>query len=157
MSGVYGALTEYLGFEMLDGEYKVMGMAPYGDPAALRPSSPDHAVAEAVRGQHRYVNTVGLRRHKTASGFYFSDKLIDWLGPRAGRDRAMSPTVTTRRPCRSCSRTGACKLMDTYLGDALRATGRLAFAGGGALNVKLNQRILARDDVQRAVRATRGR
>ena len=28
LSGVYGAMTEYLGFEMLDGEYKVMGMAP---------------------------------------------------------------------------------------------------------------------------------
>jgi carbamoyltransferase len=32
LGGLYGALTEYLGFEMLDGEYKVMGMAPYGDP-----------------------------------------------------------------------------------------------------------------------------
>ena len=32
LAGVYGAVTEYLGFEMLDGEYKVMGMAPYGDP-----------------------------------------------------------------------------------------------------------------------------
>lgn len=29
---MYGALTEYLGFDMLDGEFKVMGMAPYGDP-----------------------------------------------------------------------------------------------------------------------------
>ena len=28
----HGALTEYLGFEFQDGEYKVMGMAPYGDP-----------------------------------------------------------------------------------------------------------------------------
>jgi len=25
-------MTEYLGFDMLDGEFKVMGMAPYGDP-----------------------------------------------------------------------------------------------------------------------------
>ena len=32
LGGLYGALTEYLGFEMLDGEFKVMGMAPYGDP-----------------------------------------------------------------------------------------------------------------------------
>ncbi|MCU7967728.1 MAG: carbamoyltransferase, partial [gamma proteobacterium symbiont of Bathyaustriella thionipta] len=32
LGGVYGAMTEYLGFEMLDGEFKVMGMAPYGDP-----------------------------------------------------------------------------------------------------------------------------
>ena len=35
LGGLYGALTEYLGFEMLDGEYKVMGMAP----TATRPST----------------------------------------------------------------------------------------------------------------------
>lgn len=34
------------------------------------------------------------------------------------------------------------QLIDTYLGDILRETGRLVFAGGGALNVKLNQKIL---------------
>jgi carbamoyltransferase len=34
LGGLYGAVTEYLGFEMLDGEYKVMGMAPYGDPTS---------------------------------------------------------------------------------------------------------------------------
>ena len=32
LGGLYGAITEYLGFEMLDGEFKVMGMAPYGNP-----------------------------------------------------------------------------------------------------------------------------
>ena len=37
----YGALTEYLGFEIQDGEYKVMGMAPYGDPQQVRPFAPD--------------------------------------------------------------------------------------------------------------------
>ena len=35
LGGLYGAITEYLGFEMLDGEYKVMGMAPYGDRAQI--------------------------------------------------------------------------------------------------------------------------
>jgi carbamoyltransferase len=40
------------------------------------------------------------------------------------------------------------KLIDYYLGDIIKETGKLAFAGGGALNVKLNQRILARGDVK---------
>jgi carbamoyltransferase len=39
------------------------------------------------------------------------------------------------------------ELLETYLGDILRDTGLLAFAGGGALNVKLNQRIVALDNV----------
>ena len=32
LCGMYAALTDYLGFEILDGEFKVMGIAPYGDP-----------------------------------------------------------------------------------------------------------------------------
>jgi carbamoyltransferase len=42
----------------------------------------------------------------------------------------------------------ALQMLEHYLGDILRETGRLAFAGGGALNVKLNQRIIARSDVR---------
>jgi hypothetical protein len=29
----YSAVTGYLGFKMLDGEYKLMGLSPYGDPS----------------------------------------------------------------------------------------------------------------------------
>lgn len=35
------------------------------------------------------------------------------------------------------------ELVEYYLGDIIRETGRLCFAGGVALNVKLNQRLLA--------------
>jgi carbamoyltransferase len=40
------------------------------------------------------------------------------------------------------------QMMGYYLGDILRETGKLAFAGGGALNVKLNQKIIARPEVK---------
>lgn len=36
LGGVYGALTEHLGFRRNSGEYKVMGLAPFGDPARYR-------------------------------------------------------------------------------------------------------------------------
>jgi carbamoyltransferase len=39
-------------------------------------------------------------------------------------------------------------MLDYYLGAILRESGRLAFSGGGALNVKLNQKIIARPDVR---------
>ena len=42
----------------------------------------------------------------------------------------------------------ALQMIDHYLGDVLKETGKLAFAGGCALNVKLNQKIIARDDVK---------
>ena len=149
LSGVYGAMTEYLGFEMLDGEYKVMGMAPYGDPARADLSRLIKPAGTGFRVDTRYVNTVGLRRHKDAGvGYYFSDKLIDWLGPRRKGDVADEPYVHYAAAMQRLFEDWCLRLLQAYLGEVLAETGRLAFAGGGALNVKLNQRILARDDVQ---------
>ncbi len=152
ISGVFGALTEYLGFDMLDGEYKVMGMAPYGDRnkydlSRLLRSTPDGS----VRVDTRYVNTVGLRRYKDGAsgrGYYFSRKLIDWLGPRRCDDSIDEPYIDYAAALQKLFEDISLKLIDFHLGAILADTGRLAFAGGGALNVKLNQRIVARSDVK---------
>lgn len=148
LGGVYGAITEYLGFEMLDGEYKVMGMAPYGDADRYDLSRLIRSRGRGFEVDTRYVNTVGLRRYKeNGVGFYFSDKLIDWLGPRRMGDVADEPYIHYAAAMQRMFEDWCLKLMETYLGDILAETGKLAFAGGGALNVKLNQRIVARDDV----------
>ena len=89
LSGVYGAITEFLGFEMLDGEYKVMGMAPYGDASRYDLGRLIRRRGRGFEVDTTLVNTVGLRRHKeNGVGYYFSDKLIDWLGPRRQGDVA---------------------------------------------------------------------
>lgn len=149
VSGVYGAITEFLGFEMLDGEYKVMGMAPYGDPDKYDFSRLIQLTPDGFRVDTRLVNTVGLRRHKdNEKSFYFSDKLIDWLGPRRHGDIADEPYIDYAASMQKLFEDVCLDLMGRYLGDTLKESGKLAFAGGGALNVKLNQRIVARDDVQ---------
>lgn len=148
LSGVYGAITEYLGFEMLDGEYKVMGMAPYGD-AERYPM--DRLIRRRRRGfevDTTLVNTVGLRRYKEDGvGFYFSDKLVDWLGPRRQGDVADEPYIHYAASMQKLFEERCLELMETHLGGILRESGKLAFAGGGALNVKLNQRIVALEHV----------
>ena len=94
------------------------------------------------------VNTVGMRRYKEDGvGYYFSDKLIDWLGPRRKGDVADEPYIHYAASMQQLFEDWCLELIETYLGDVLRETGRLAFAGGGALNVKLNQRIVALDHV----------
>jgi carbamoyltransferase len=149
LSGVYGAITEYLGFEMLDGEYKVMGMAPYGDPQRYDFGRLIKPKGKGFEVDTNYVNTVGLRRHKESGvGFYFSDKLIDWLGPRRKGEVADEPYIHYAASMQKLFEDRCLELLETYLGDILRETGRLAFAGGGALNVKLNQRIVALDHVR---------
>ncbi len=149
LGGLYGAITEYLGFEMLDGEYKVMGMAPYGDPRRYDFSR----LAKFENGElvinTDYANVIGLRRYKdNGKGYYFSPKLIDWLGPRRLGDIADDPYIHYAASMQKLFEDIALQMLEHYLGDILRETGRLAFAGGGALNVKLNQRIIARPDVK---------
>ena len=153
LGGLYGAITEYLGFEMLDGEYKVMGMAPYGDPTKYDFSR----LAKFENGELTintdYANVIGLRRYKEAEngksrGYYFSPKLIDWLGPKRSGDIADDPYIHYAASMQKLFEDLALQMLEHYLGDILRETGRLAFAGGGALNVKLNQRIIARPDVK---------
>lgn len=150
LGGLYGAMTEYLGFEMLDGEFKVMGMAPYGDPERFDLSRLIDYDDKGFRVNTRLVNVVGLRRWKDASGkgYYFSPKLVEWLGPVRQGDEIDDPYVDYAASLQALLEKVSLGLIDHYLGDILKETGKLAFAGGVALNVKLNQRILARDDVE---------
>jgi carbamoyltransferase len=144
LGGLYGAITEYLGFEMLDGEYKVMGMAPYGDPTRFDLSSLIDFNGKNIKVNTGLVNTIGLRRYKEHGvGFYFSPKLVDWLGPRRTDDSADEPYIHYAAGMQSLFEEISLKLLDYYLGDILRETGKLCFSGGSALNVKLNQRIIA--------------
>jgi len=140
---LYASITEYLGFEMLDGEYKVMGMAPYGDPTLYDFSRLVDFDGKNIKVNTELVNTIGLRRYKEGrKGFYFSQKLIDWLGPRRKGDFADDPYVHYAASIQKMFEDISLKLIDYYLGDILKETGKLVFAGGGALNVKLNQKIL---------------
>ncbi len=148
LGGFYGAMTEYLGFEMMDGEYKVMGMAPYGDPERYDLSRLIKREGGAIRIDNRYVNTTGLRRYKeNGRGFFFSRALVDWLGPRRQDDEADEPYVHYAAAVQALFEEHVLGLVDAHLAEVITATGKVVFAGGGALNVKLNQRLLARSDV----------
>jgi len=143
LGGMYGAMTEYLGFEMLDGEFKVMGMAPYGDPDRFDLSRLVRYDKKSFRVNNRLVNCIGMRRYKEdGKGFYFSPELIDWLGPKRQGDEIDDPYVDYAASIQQLLEDVSLKLIDHYVGDIIRETGKVCFAGGVALNVKLNQRII---------------
>lgn len=149
LGGVYGAMTEYLGFEMLDGEFKVMGMAPYGDPNRFDFSRLIHCENGQLKVNTKLVNTVGLRRYKKdGKGYFFSPELIEWLGPMREGDEKDEPYIDYAASIQALLEKCALHLIDYYLGDIIRETGKVAYAGGVALNVKLNQRIIAMPGVK---------
>lgn len=150
LGGLYGAITEYLGFEMLDGEYKVMGMAPYGDASKYDLSRLIDFDGKEFKVNTDYANVIGLRRWKDekGKGHYFTPKLIEWLGPKREGDIADDPYIHYAASIQALYEEVVLKLMDYYLGDIIKETGKMAFSGGGALNVKLNQKIIAREELK---------
>lgn len=149
LGGVYGAMTEYLGFEMLDGEFKVMGMAPYGDPNRFDFSRLIYCKNGDFKVNTKLVNTVGFRRYKkNGKGYFFSPALIDWLGPMREGDEKDEPYIDYAASIQALLEKCSLHLIEYYLGDIIRATGKVAYAGGVALNVKLNQRIIAMPGVK---------
>lgn len=149
LGGMYGAMTEYLGFEMLDGEFKVMGMAPYGDPRRFDFSRLIRHDKKSYKVNTDLVNVIGLRRYKeNGKGYFFSPKLIDWLGPKRQGDKIDDPYIDYAASIQNLLEEVSLDLIDYYVGDIIRETGKLCFAGGVALNVKLNQRLIALPHLQ---------
>ncbi len=149
LGGVYGALTQYLGFEMLDGEFKVMGMAPYGDKTKHDLSRLIKHDEKGFEVNTKLINTIGLRRYKKDGvGYYFSKKLLDWLGPKREGDEIDDPYIHYAASIQGLLEDVTLELIEHYLGDTIRETGKVCFAGGVALNVKLNQKIIAMPGVK---------
>jgi len=148
LGGMYAAMTEYLGFEMLDGEFKVMGMAPYGNPDKHDLSRLVDFTNDDFKINTDYVNVVGLKRYKQGGkGFFFSPKLVQWLGAKREGDEIDDPYVDYAAAVQKLLEDVSLGLIEHYLGDVIRETGKVCFAGGVALNVKLNQKIIALPDV----------
>jgi len=149
LCGMYAALTDYLGFEMPEGEFKVMGIAPSGDPDKYDLSRLVEFTGSNFKINTHLINTIGLRRFKHRSkGHYFSQKLVDWLGPRRAGNLVDDPYVHYAASIQKLFEDIALGLTTHYLSPFLRETGKLVIAGSGALNVKLNQRLLSLPNVK---------
>lgn len=142
LCGMYAALTDYLGFEILDGEFKVMGIAAYGDPEKYDLSYLAKFDGRNFKVDTRLITTVGLRRYKAKSkGHYFSPRLVERLGPRRAGNLLEDPYVHYAASIQKLYEDIAVQMMEHYLGDTLKQSGRLAVAGTGSMNIRLNQRL----------------
>jgi carbamoyltransferase len=135
---LYSALTSYLGFEVNDGEYKVMGLAPYGEPRYV--DQVWSLVTRQEAGQYRlnleYFDF--LRRTRM-----YSDRLVELFGapPRP----AESELLTFHKDvARSVQWVLEEILLEkaTYLHNRVPSR-NLCMAGGVALNCVANRRVLS--------------
>lgn len=142
LCGMYAALTDYLGFEILDGEFKVMGMAPYGDPTKYDLSSLASFDGKKFKVNNKLISTVGLRRYKAKlKGHYFSKKLVELLGPRRAGNLKDDPYVHYAAAIQKLYEDMTVQIVESYLTETLKESGRLVFAGTGSMNIRLNKRL----------------
>ena len=152
LCGMYAALTDYFGFEILDGELKVMGIAPFGDPDKYDLSPLATCRNGRFKVNNKLIGTVGLRRYKARSkGHYFSQKLVDMLGPRRVGNLVDDPYLHYAAAIQKLYENMAMQLIEHHLGDVLAESGILAIAGTGSMNILLNQRLAAMDKVERLI------
>jgi carbamoyltransferase len=144
----YQALTQYLGFPHYGDEYKVMGLAPYGQPKFM------DAMREVVRlkPDGRYeLDLSYFRHHKERIAYQwiggvpefsdlFSPKLEALLGPR----RAPNETVEDRHHDIACSVQAMYEeAFFNLIGKLQEGSGLtyLALAGGCAMNSVANGKV----------------
>ncbi len=135
----YSFFTGYLGFRMLEGEYKMMGLAPYGQPV-LRDLILERLLRLEADGGYR-LDTRLCDYHRALRGD-FPAEMQALVGP----PRAADEVPTEGHLNLAASVQAAFEAVQRHLlawakerhGDV----GRLVISGGCALNVSANGRIL---------------
>ena len=137
----YAAITEFLGFDAYDGEYKVMGLAAYGRPNLQFREALEQVVPVAADGWSYHVDPKFIHHGAHTYSGRFTDQLVSVLGlpPRQG------PVPLT--PIYEDLAFEAQRLLEDRVLGFVRhfreTTGRrkLCLAGGVALNVKMNSHL----------------
>ena len=146
----YTALCQYIGFDKFGEEYKVMGLAPYGEDKFRKemaqllklPDDKWYELGSGYFGMHSGGASGEVNEYKqVVVDRFYTDKLIELLGPPRGRDHEL-----TQREM-DIARSTQVRFEEASLHclnrlHKLVPTEQLIMAGGCALNGVANARIL---------------
>jgi carbamoyltransferase len=142
---LYSAFTYYTGFKVNSGEYKVMGLAPYGEPKYLR-TIKDNLVDIKEDGSFR----LNLDYFDYCTGLTMTNKRFDRLF--GGPPRKAEAPLTQREMDFAASIQAVTEEIVLKLGQSIaRETGEknLCLAGGVALNCVANGKLLRKSFFQK--------
>lgn len=138
---LYSLVTLHLGFEFNSDEYKIMGLAPYGDPARYRPFfadivelRPDGSIRIPILRLNR---SRAERENYVATRAYLDEYLVTRRVPDAEITQEHKDVAAALQECLDRAVLHVC-------GHFGRQTGmrRVALAGGVALNCTANGRLI---------------
>ena len=148
LSTLFTAMSEYLGFETLDDEFKLMSMATYGDASQVDLGDLILATDQGFKLNTHYIAPLTRRgHHEHERRYHFTPQLLQRLGPRRHGAQLDAPYTHYAAACQQLLEDTVHRLVDRHLSPILAQHGQLCFAGHTSLNSRLNQSLLARDDV----------
>jgi carbamoyltransferase len=142
----YSAFTEYLGFEAYDGEYKVMGLAAYGEENLEIQEKLSKIIWYDGKGGFE-SNPLLLSMGERSFSYYFPDSLIELMGknPRTKNEEISKwhkdLAYEIQKKLEEIS-----EEMLKYWVDKTNIH-KLVVAGGVGLNVKMNGRFFKSEDL----------
>ncbi len=136
---VYSALTDYLGFQRANDEYKVMGLAAYGEPTYYEEFSKIVKVTD--EGDYKIDLSYFIYHYKPGSRLgYVSDKFIKIFGPpRRKGEEIQKRHMDIASSLQKVLEDSVLKLLE-YLYKKTKCK-NLCIAGGVGLNSVMNGRI----------------
>lgn len=141
----YAAITEYLGFDAYDGEYKVMGLASYGEHDATIANALARVLQVSEGGYAIDPSFIHYGAH-TYSG-RFTDHLVELLG-REPRGK-IEPLTEWHKSVAYHAQILLERAVIQLVKQATRETGisNICLGGGVAHNVKVNSRLFELPEV----------
>ncbi|MCZ8105762.1 MAG: hypothetical protein O9972_48725, partial [Burkholderiales bacterium] len=152
----YQALTQYLGFPHYGDEYKVMGLAPYGQPSRLAEM---RQIVKLKDGGGFELDTRFFRHHREriayeweggspSVGTLFSSDLEALLGPARGKDGGLEQShFDLARSVQAMYEEAFFHLLDHL--QARHGLEAVTLAGGCAMNSVANGKIMRRTPYRR--------
>lgn len=144
----YAAITEYLGFDAYDGEYKVMGLAAYGRPDVALSDKIDQVVGVAPDGVEFRVDPRFIHHGAHTWSGRFTDALVELLGrpPRLPDDELTSWHEDLAFAAQAALEQAVVRLVLW----GVRQTGihQVCIGGGVGLNVKMNSRLFEHPEIE---------
>lgn len=152
----YQALTQYLGFPHYGDEYKVMGLAPYGQPIYLAEM---RQIVKLKNGGRFELDTRFFRHHRERIdyawaggrphvGTLFSPALADLLGPARNLDEPLDQRHRDIARSAQAMYEEAFFHLISHLHDAYQLDS-LTLAGGCAMNSVANGKVLRQSQFKR--------
>ena len=138
---LYSLVTLHLGFDFNSDEYKIMGLAPYGDPRRFRPFFED--IVELLPNGKIRVRILRCDRSReerenySASRRYLEEHLVSSRSPHDEVTEEHCDVAAALQECLDKVVLHICG----YFGDFTKSR-RLAMAGGVALNCSANGHLL---------------